>query len=81
MASSSDLRNIKGLNLMFGIVHIIYDSQGIILYSPSSTSSVTHLVTVQCSSARLRPIMLKILPIMLLSSAQKICPLCSILCS
>ena len=30
---------------------------------------------------RSRPIMLKILPIMLLSTAQKISPLCSILCS
>ena len=30
---------------------------------------------------RPRPIMLKILPIILLSIAQKNCPLCSILCS
>ena len=34
-----------------------------------------------CLQFRPRPIMLKILPIMLLSSAQKISPLCSILCS
>ena len=50
------------------------------MYSDTDTASVhvDILTLCSCTVTRPRPIMLKILPIMLLSSAQKISLLCSI---